>query len=395
MSWQAINSIAIGVKHLEIGQSCQDWSACEIISEGNIIIGAVSDGMGSAKHSEIGSKLAVEIAISELRSWKWESLPKDEQDARNIFRRTLSSVKTVLNNKASIDGYSVEDLACTLLVFIASSKWVAAMQVGDGFIVVRSESRDYQLLFKPDKGEFANETTSITSSNASQEIKVCFQLVNCKFICAATDGIEDISLIKSDNWKPSEKFFKPLEEYMLSTHNLEMKKKELDKFLSSEKINQNTYDDKTLILCIYQEKQISENSSHKLTPLASSQIFDSIYPDIQRQSKHQNSINKKIKHNINNQYQQVLNQYIKIISYKIRDFLNHHSCQNVNFKFKISTNYLDILLESDQPIKCKKKLIIVINSTTLNSKYRKIKNIRVINILRGTSRFFWQKQIKR
>lgn len=395
MPWQAINGIATGAKHLELGQPCQDWGVCEIISEGSVIIGAVSDGMGSAKHSEIGSKLAVEIAISEIRSWDWQFSLTNEQDARNFFRRILSVVKAALNKKANTSGYPVEDLACTLLVFIATSKWVAAMQVGDGLIVVRAEGEDYQLLFKPDKGEFANETTSITSSNALQEMQVCLLLINCQFICAATDGIENISLIKPENWKPSETFFQPLEQHMLSTDSLELKKQELDKFLNSEKINQSTHDDKTLILCIYQELLISEKSLYKPTSVSSTETFYSNCSDIQQSSKYNISIGREIKKAKADRYQQLIHQDVKILSYKIRNVLNNHGYQHVNFKFGISTGSLDILLESDQPIKCRKALVTVICSAILNLKYLVPKKMRIINFIRGTSRNFWQEKFKR
>lgn len=125
------------------------------------------------------------------------------------------------------------------------------MQVGDGFIVAQVDSENLQLLFKPDKGEFANETTSVTSSNVFHETKVVLSLNSYSFICLSTDGIENISLIKRENWKPFDKFFSPLQRHMESGESLERKKEDLEKFLNSEKLNQKTDDDKTLLLCVY------------------------------------------------------------------------------------------------------------------------------------------------
>ena len=253
MEWQAVASRARGYKHIKGGKPCQDYGDYEILSGGRVIIGVVSDGMGSAKHSEIGSQLAVEVAISELKRESWLYSPKDEKHTQKIFKSILEVVRAKLKNWADINGYSVQDLACTLLAFIATPQWLAAMQIGDGFVVVRSKGGDYQLLFKPDKGEFANETTPLTSSDALREMQVCLRSIPYKFICAATDGIENISLIKTKDWKPFDNFFRPLENHMLSPYILEQKKKKLDDFLNSEKINQSTDDDKTLLLCVYQD----------------------------------------------------------------------------------------------------------------------------------------------
>ena len=75
--------------------------------------------------------------------------------------------------------------------------------------------------------------------------------MSCQFICAATDGIENISLIKKKDWIPYDKFFIPLEQHITSKSELEDKKKILSNFLNSNKINQKVDDDKTLLLCSY------------------------------------------------------------------------------------------------------------------------------------------------
>ena len=269
MQWQAVTSSAIGTKHKKIEKPCQDYGAHQILSEGNVLIGAVSDGMGSAKHSEIGSQLAVEVVISELQQDYWQSQLTDEDAVKQFFAQLLKLVKSRLQHKANTQGYPVQDLACTLLAFIATPEWLAAMQVGDGFIVVRAEGGDYELLFQPDKGEFANETTPVTASDALQEMQVCLKLIPYKFICATTDGIENISLVKPENWKPFAKFFRPLEQHMLSRLSLKQKKKQLKDFLHSEKISQSTDDDTTLLLGVYQDsepKKAEGSPDEKISP---------------------------------------------------------------------------------------------------------------------------------
>ena len=254
MEWQVVGVSVQGSYHIDQKLPCQDAAKYETFSDNQIIIGAVSDGMGSARHSEIGSALAVNTALSEIKSRMcWQHQPSNEQ-VRDIFYTVLETVKASLKKEAEKKGYSLKDLACTLLIFVATPKWLAAMQVGDGLIVVRrSKGENYELLFRPDKGKrYPNETTSVTSSYAEREMQVDVKSGCYQFICAATDGIENISLVKREAWRPFENFFKPLEEQiMLSQNTVNQKEMEIEDFLNSEQVNQETDDDKTLLLCVY------------------------------------------------------------------------------------------------------------------------------------------------
>ncbi len=118
---------------------------------------------------------------------------------------------TALSEQAVRDGYSVDDLACTLLIVIATPDGVTAMQIGDGFITVGYQQQEPQLLFLPDKGEYINETTFVTSANALKDMRVVVQTGHPEFICASTDGLERLAIRMSD-WTPFTPFFQPLEE---------------------------------------------------------------------------------------------------------------------------------------------------------------------------------------
>ncbi|MEH2059844.1 MAG: PP2C family serine/threonine-protein phosphatase [Nostoc sp.] len=253
MNWKAVARSAIGTSHQKQGIGCQDYGDYRIFDD--VIVGAVADGAGSAKHSDVGSRLAVETVLkcfSEINEFpqKQDSQPLSQEEAQKVFAEIVNKVITELQKQANEEDYSINDLACTLLVFLATPDWVAAMQIGDGFIVMRSQESEYQLLFQPDKGEFANETTFITSTNALIEMQV--KVINEKqeFICASTDGLEKVAIRLSD-WKPFSPFFKPLEEYLHEPVSEEEEDKYLTEFLNSERLNSRTDDDKTLLLCFF------------------------------------------------------------------------------------------------------------------------------------------------
>ncbi|MEH1919071.1 PP2C family serine/threonine-protein phosphatase [Nostoc sp.] len=258
MNWKAVARSEIGTSHQKQRIVCQDYGDYRIFDD--VIVGAVADGAGSAKHSDVGSRLAVETVLkcfSEINEFpqKQDSQPLSQEEGQKVFAEIVNKVITELQKQANEEDYSVNDLACTLLVFVATPDWVAAMQIGDGFIVIRSQDSEYQLLFQPDKGEFANETTFITSTNALKEIQVKVINEKQKFICASTDGLEKVAIRLSD-WQPFSPFFKPLEEYLHEPVNGEEEDKYLTEFLNSERLNSRTDDDKTLLLCLFDESKI-------------------------------------------------------------------------------------------------------------------------------------------
>jgi hypothetical protein len=291
MTWRAIARSVKGTSHQKQNMPCQDYSNYKIID--HTIIGVVADGAGSAKYSDIGAKLAVktvletfteqnisnitelfnaESSVSETENkvasaWTLNfrgrtdkkntatvtiAQSPSEQKAKRLFSNILNQVITALKEQAEKENYSIEDLACTLLIVIATPDGVTAMQIGDGFITVRHPEAPPQLLFPPDKGEYINETTFVTSANALTEMRVVVKPGQPEFICASTDGLERLAIQMSD-WTPFAPFFNPLEQCLRETDNLEESNQYLVDFLTSDRLNARIDDDKTLFLCIYDQ----------------------------------------------------------------------------------------------------------------------------------------------
>jgi serine/threonine protein phosphatase PrpC len=257
--WKAVARSVIGTSHQQQRLPCQDYGGDRILDE--VMVGAVADGAGSAKHADIGAKLAVKIALRYLagteewlqkrqNSWQTQPKPPTEELARKLFTKVVSKVSFGLEKQAINHGYCVDDLASTLLAFIATPDWIAAMQIGDGFIVTRSQKTDYQLVFQPDKGEFVNQTTFVTSANALSEMQVKVLLHPPTFICASTDALEKVA-IRLRDWTAFSPFFQPLEEYLCETLEPKQDDEYLINFLESDRLNDRTDDDKTLLLCLY------------------------------------------------------------------------------------------------------------------------------------------------
>ena len=136
-----------------------------------------------------------------------------------------------------------------LLIILTDQKGIYAMQIGDGFLVIHSPKKDYQLVFLPKKGEYQNETVFVTCDDAIASMQTTIIEGNYSFICASTDGLESVAL-KLPNYTPFAPFFQPLQEYIFQTQDPEKEETYLINFLKSERLNVRTNDDKTLLLAL-------------------------------------------------------------------------------------------------------------------------------------------------
>ena len=282
---------------------CQDYTEFIRLNNGEIVIGAVSDGGGIYKYSDVGSKLAVETALNSLQLWS-NSLKKEDKLSRKrlkylakkVFATTLKKVKEAFNEKARKMSCSPKDFSCTLLVVVATPNWLAAMQIGDGFIVVRQPESKYQLLFHPSKGEYFNETTFVTSSSAERKMQVKTLFGKQQFIFAASDGLEKIA-INLKNWQPHPPFFYDFEK-ALETRTENEEKLSTEDWLKSEDVNERTDDDKTILLFWYEYSESGESPSppkakkHNIVILfdvLSGSFWNSLYHDLFVDSKFKSS----------------------------------------------------------------------------------------------------------
>ncbi|NET40493.1 PP2C family serine/threonine-protein phosphatase [Okeania sp. SIO2B3] len=316
MPWKAIACSEIGTSHQKSGLPCQDYTkfirlnnAGQISDNGDFFIGAVSDGAGSCKYSDIGSKLAVTTALKHLTAWlKWlkdhQKDPSPEilkESAKKAFAQTLGKVIEAFNGKAEENTCSPKDFSCTLLVVVTAPDWLAAMQIGDGFIVTRQPESEYQLLFHPSKGEYASETTFVTASNALEEMQVKTLFGKQQFICAASDGLERIA-INMKSLEPHPPFFEMFEK-ALEIRDEKEEKLSTKEWLKSKDVNNRTDDDKTILVCWYEDFEPGENPSYprigekyntELTVFAvnvlSGIFWNSLYHDLFVQIEFNNSI---------------------------------------------------------------------------------------------------------
>ncbi|MCM1984580.1 PP2C family serine/threonine-protein phosphatase [Lyngbya confervoides] len=257
MSWNAVTYSSVGSRHLAQSLPCQDYS--QFLVEGEVLYGAVSDGAGSAKYADIGAQLAVQTCLDQLKLEFSQLEPfdagPDPAAVVEIFERVAAAILERLMAEAQHKNFALKELNCTLIGFIATPDWMAAMQVGDGFIVLQhSNSAVFELLFQPEKGEYINETLFITSPGALDQLRVSVQLGCPEFIAAATDGLEKVA-IRYQDWLPHAPFFRPFKDCLQHFATGEEQQSYLQTFLESDRLNAKTDDDKTLLICLHRHPE--------------------------------------------------------------------------------------------------------------------------------------------
>ena len=161
--WMGTSVSTVGRGHVAKGLPCQDVSGVSL--EDDVAVIVVSDGAGSARHSEQGATGAVEVATQVLR----ETAPWS--DSEDVKERILVACRAEMIKRSKELGCSVAELAATLAFVAITGEMSIAGNLGDGIVAAFRGDRS-EVLIKPVRGEFANETVFLTSSRAQEHLRI-------------------------------------------------------------------------------------------------------------------------------------------------------------------------------------------------------------------------------
>ena len=244
----------IGPLHVQIDLPCQDANAYEVLSPEWSVL-AVADGLGSAKHSDIGSQTAVKATIDYLRNFispNGESEPITNTDielpelAAAAIRHARSEVESV----ADCHKLDIRKFATTLLVVVIHEREVGAAHIGDGAIVVLDEN-ELKLISDPGDSEYVNEVVPLTTKNPEPHIRKSEVAHDVIAISAFSDGNQRMALSNTPNGPVAfHGFFDPVFKFAReqTIHNDAVQ--ELIKFQKSAKMAEFSEDDKTMVLAV-------------------------------------------------------------------------------------------------------------------------------------------------
>ena len=245
--WKTLAKSVQGISHRRANIPCQDSCIASICHVGGeeILILAVSDGAGSAERSDVGSRIACEstlrIVLEDLKQRDGMSTVSFEQATR-WYNLVLSD----LEKQAVMCGVPLRQLACTLLVAVIGEAGGAFCQLGDGAIVVKL-ANEFQHVFWPQSGEYANTTNFITAGRFHNELMFEWRAGCIAEIAVFTDGLQSVALDYARR-QAHEPFFLPLFQAIKNQANPENLEAPMQSFLESPNLAERTDDDLTLIL---------------------------------------------------------------------------------------------------------------------------------------------------
>jgi hypothetical protein len=253
--WKHISASTIGTSHLRTGAPCQDSSGCRVFTAGDgsqVLVAVASDGAGSASRSEEGSALACSLFLTEMEALFGEEGEGDvRQIGREFMEGWLTSFRREVELRAEHEGLTARDFACTFLAAVVGDDCAAFAQIGDGVIVVPDpdEPGEYNYVFWPEQGEYANQTYFATEDSAAAKLQ--FELVPNRVdeVAVLTDGLQNLALHYQSQTAHAP-FFAPIFAWLRPAPEDYSEKftASLIGYLNSPKVNECTDDDKTLIL---------------------------------------------------------------------------------------------------------------------------------------------------
>ena len=253
MSWKYTASSVTGRTHLDRNEPGQDYcrAGAVQISDREFFIGLVADGAGSTRCGGEGARTACDTA--------YESIMKAIRVAGEIHptitdadvRDWVCSARGAIVAQAAESGAPVREYACTLIGSVIGNGQAICFQIGDGAIVMK-ERDEYQVVFWPDQGEYANTTFFVTDESFLKHLEISRKDFLPEEVALFTDGLQNLVLSFSKK-AAHDGFFRPLFAAVRahSGNRLPDLSAQLDGFLSRSDVNERTDDDKTLVLAVH------------------------------------------------------------------------------------------------------------------------------------------------
>lgn len=250
MRWKYTCASVTGKAHSRRGEICQDSSRAGTIqiSDSEFFIGIAADGAGSTTDGGKGAEIACETLYTQIS----ETLHKNIDLAGitdDDVKAWITAARDAIIIETQADGKRLREYACTILGSVAGNGGSVFFQIGDGAIVTGSGT-DYQTIFWPEQGEYANTTYFITDEQYLDHLHVLHaELPN--EIALFTDGLQNLVLSFALQ-KAHPGFFEPLFS-ALEQHPENGSRSfsmQLENFLCRDDISARNDDDKTLVLAV-------------------------------------------------------------------------------------------------------------------------------------------------
>ena len=251
-AWKYAYASVVGTRHSKQSVPCQDSSECRVLASagGPVLVAVASDGAGSAGRAEVGAALATSLFVEEVESLLARGGGLHEV-TQPFVGGWVARFQAEVQERSRAEEMATGEFACTLLAALVAADGAAFLQIGDGAIVksAKGPEGNYECIFWPQQGEYANVTNFVTDANAWEKLDYILVGDYIEEVALLTDGLQNLALHWQSRTAYSPFFrsmFTPL--HGAGEGHLEDLSFSLASYLESPKINDRTDDDKTLIL---------------------------------------------------------------------------------------------------------------------------------------------------
>ena len=167
-----------------------------------------------------------------------------------LARDAIMRARTEVEHYGQQHGVPTRKLASTLIVAFACDSLITAAQVGDGAVIAFDiDSGAATTLCEAHSGEYANETTFITSCSEPHEIAYVGHASGDDYDALAliTDGLQNLAL-KMPEREAFVGFWNPMLNDLAHTDEPEAVPERLHAFISGERVQSRTTDDVTIAI---------------------------------------------------------------------------------------------------------------------------------------------------
>lgn len=248
MAWTWAAATCRGTSHVRDGSDCQDASRCiSAGSDGHVLIAAVCDGAGSASYGGQGATISCRTISESARAHfaDCDTLPGDDQ-----VWSWIDEARERINRAATSRSIGRREFASTLVTAFATDTDTMILHIGDGAAVVRLDG-NWLAPSWPANGEYASQTFFVTDDPAPQ-LRVTRLDTPVDVVAIFSDGMERLVLDFANQTAPAP-FFDSMMKPFESTTAIGRDQKlsaSLKRYLNSERINERTDDDKSLVLAV-------------------------------------------------------------------------------------------------------------------------------------------------
>jgi hypothetical protein len=209
----------------------------------------VADGAGSASRSDLGARIVCNGLSRRISRWLSVHQNIDVPLDGATVTQWLEIVRRRLVRIASEEGLPLREFACTVSGIVVAHDNAICFQIGDGTIVVGDDQRQYEVVFWPDNGEYANTTYFMTDATFPETLLIRQLSTAPSEVALFTDGLQRLALHLASQTVHAPFFIPMFRRLAQETSGWSvMLHLGLEDFLSSSTINRRTDDDKTLVL---------------------------------------------------------------------------------------------------------------------------------------------------